>query len=75
MPFVNIKTLKGALSASQKTELHKKIADVMVEVEGKGNEQFRSYIMVMIEELEPANAGIGGKQGTEDFVRKITAGV
>jgi len=74
MPFVNIKTLKGALSEAQKAELHKKVADVMIEVEGRGNEQFRPYVMVMIEELEPQNAGIGGKQATEDFVKKISGG-
>ncbi len=75
MPFVNIKTLKGALSESQKTELHAKIADLMVEIEGRGNQQFRPYVMVMIEELEPENAGIGGKQASEDFVKKITGSV
>ena len=34
MPFVNIKTLKGVLSEEQKAELHQRITDVMVELEG-----------------------------------------
>lgn len=71
MPFVNVKTLKGALSEAQKTELHQKITDVMVEVEGRGNQQFRPYVMIMIEELEPQNASLGGKQAGQDFVRKV----
>jgi 4-oxalocrotonate tautomerase len=69
MPFVNIKTIKGALSTSQKTELHKRIADLMIEIEGNGNERFHPYVMVMIEELEPQNVGIGGRQATEEFVK------
>ncbi len=74
MPFVNIKTLKGALSEAQKTELHRKITDVMIEVEGRGKPAFRSYVMVMIEELEPGNASMGGQQGSAEFIAKITAG-
>ena len=72
MPFVNIKTLKGALSDAQKWELHVRIADVMVEIEGRGSQQFRPYVMIMIEELEPGNASIGGRQASEEFVKKIT---
>ncbi len=71
MPFVNIKTLKGALSDAQKRELHARIADVMVEIEGRGNQQFRPYVMIMIEELEPGNASIGGRHANEEFVKKI----
>ncbi len=71
MPFVNIKTLKGALSAAQKQELHSRIADVMVEIEGRGKPEFRPYVMIMIEELEPANASIGGRQATEEFVMQV----
>jgi len=72
MPFVNIKTLKGALSDAQKTDLHRKITDVMIEVEGRGSRQFRPYVLVMIEELEPQNASMGGKQASAEFVKNIT---
>jgi len=37
MPFVNIKTLKGALTETQKQDLHRKITDVMIEIEGRGS--------------------------------------
>jgi 4-oxalocrotonate tautomerase len=72
MPFVNIKTMKGALTEAQKTELHQRITDLMIEVEGRGNQQFRNYVMIMIEELDPRNIGMGGKQGSAEFVKTIT---
>ncbi len=75
MPFVNIKTLKGALTEDQKTELHRKVSEVMIEVEGRGDPQFGKYVMIMIEELEPRNASIGGRQASEEFVKKITGGI
>ena len=72
MPFVNIKTMKGALTEAQKTELHTRITDVMIEIEGRGNPQFKNYVMIMIEELEPQNIGMGGRQGSAEFVKKVT---
>ena len=74
MPFVNIKTIKGALTETQKTELHQKVTDVMIEVEGRGNQQFRNYVMIMIEELEPQNASMGGRQASGEFVKKVAGG-
>ena len=71
MPFVNIKTMKGALTEAQKTELHTRITDLMIEVEGRGNPQFRNYVMIMIDELEPQNIGMAGRQGSAEFVKKI----
>lgn len=74
MPFVNIKTMKGALTEEQKTEMHRKITDVLIEIEGRGNQQFRPSVMLVIEELEPKNIGMGGNQGSAEFVKKITGG-
>ena len=72
MPFINIKTLKGALTDAQKQELHRKITDVVTEVEGQGKPEFRNYVMIMIDELEPQNASMGGRQATREFLKKIT---
>jgi 4-oxalocrotonate tautomerase len=72
MPITTIKTIKGALTDNQKRALHQKIADVMVEIEGRGNEALRKFVIVSIEEVEPINMGIGGKAADADFVKKIT---
>ncbi len=71
MPFVNIKTLKGALTEAQKQELHRRMTDVMIEIEGRGKPEFRNYVMIMIDELEPQNASMGGRQANGEFVKKI----
>ena len=60
MPFVNIRTYKGALSMEEKKELQNKITDLLVEYEGKGNPDFRKLVWVMLEEEEPDNWMIGG---------------
>ncbi len=60
MPFVNVRTYKGALSADEKKELQKRITDLMVEFEGKGNREFGKLVWVMIEEEEPENWMLGG---------------
>ena len=56
----------------QNKELHERITEVMVEVEGRGNQQMRGMVTVFIEELDPQNASMGGRQATEEFVKKIT---
>ena len=74
MPIATIKTIKGALSKEQKVELHRRFADLMVEIEGRGNEELRKYVILAIEEEDPINMGIGGFGATEEFVRKMTKG-
>ena len=71
MPFVNIKTLKGALTDAQKQELHQRITDVIVDIEGRGKPEFRNFVMIMIDELEPQNASMAGRQASDEFVRRI----
>lgn len=72
MPVATIKTMKGALTHEQKIELHRRFADLMVEIEGKGNEEIRKYVVLTIEEEEPINMGIGGVGATEEFVKRMT---
>lgn len=72
MPIVNISTMKGALSGEQKEEMHKKVADLMVEIEGKGNEDFRKYVFIKIDEGNPENWSAGGRPASAEFVKKIT---
>ncbi len=60
MPFVNIRTFKGALSSTEKRELQNKISDLLVEYEGKGNPEFKKFVWVMLEEEPPQNWMLGG---------------
>ena len=64
MPFVNIRTAKGLLTTERKRELSSRITDLLVEVEGRGNPAFRSYVLVLIEEHDADAWAAAGQQLT-----------
>ena len=68
MPYVTISTVRGILDVAQKQALHARITDVMVEVEGQGNPDFRRNVWVRIEEQEPAHWSLGGMQPTPEII-------
>lgn len=72
MPIVSIKTMSGALTEELKSEIHKRICDVMVATEGRGNKEFARYVTVIIEEQIPENFSVGGQMANPEFVKKIT---
>lgn len=65
MPFVNIRTARGLLSAEQKSQLHSELTEVLVRIEGGGDEAFRQLVTVLIEEHEPDSWSVAGKQATK----------
>lgn len=71
MPFVNICTMKGALTSNQKKEIHQRLTDLLVEIEGQGNEIFRQFVWVMIEEEDPDNWSVGGNQISLEMLNSI----
>jgi 4-oxalocrotonate tautomerase len=71
MPFVNVRTAKGLLDATQKQELHQRLTEVMVDVEGRGNPAFRSLVIVLIEEDEPTSWSLGGVQVTAEQLEAL----
>jgi 4-oxalocrotonate tautomerase len=71
MPFVNVRTLKGALDADQKRQLQERLTDVLVEVEGGGNPVFRQFVWVMVEEEEPSHWMIGGLVPSVEQVKAL----
>ncbi len=73
MPFVNVRTVKGLLSDQQRGELQERIAQVMLEVEGKGNPDFKKYIMVLVEEHEPSAWNVHMDSLTPEAVRGLAA--
>ncbi len=72
MPIVNIKTIKGLLTKEKKAELHKKITDVMVEIEGNGNSSFAQFVVIEIQEEEPENFSMGGQQVSLELIEKMS---
>ena len=72
MPFVTVRTLKGALDDAQKQTLQQRLTDLLVEIEGHGSEQFRQFVWVLIEEEDPSNWSIGGNQLSLDALKAIT---
>jgi 4-oxalocrotonate tautomerase len=61
MPFVNVRTARGLLSPEQKIELRSRLADLMVEIEGRGHPEFRPFVMVLIEEHDAENWSVHGE--------------
>lgn len=72
MPIGTIKTYKGALSEEQKVQLHKEFADMMVRIEGKGNENLRKHVILTIEEEELEDISFGGLTPTREILNCLT---
>lgn len=71
MPFINVRTAKGLLDDQQKQELHQRLSDLVVEIEGRGNPAFRQLVFVLIEEEAATNWSIGGVQVTPEQVEML----
>ncbi|MFK4499618.1 4-oxalocrotonate tautomerase [Bradyrhizobium japonicum] len=68
MPYVTISTVRGILDAGQKKTLLERVTDLLVEVEGQGNPDFRRNVWVRIEEQDPAHWSLGGMQPTPEII-------
>jgi 4-oxalocrotonate tautomerase len=62
MPIVSVKTVKGLLSPEKKAELHRKLTELLVEIEGGGNPGFAKFVVVSITEEPAENFSGGGVQ-------------
>ena len=71
MPFITVRTVKGALNEEEKERIKEQITNTMVEVEGGGNPDFRQHVWVLIEEVEAANWSIGGMTPTVEMIQAI----
>ncbi|MBZ4643651.1 MAG: 4-oxalocrotonate tautomerase [Deferribacteres bacterium] len=61
MPYVNIKITKDGVSKEKKAELIKGVTELLANVLGKNP----ATTVVVIDEVETDNWGIGGEQVTE----------
>jgi 4-oxalocrotonate tautomerase len=68
MPYITISTVRGILDVAQKKTLLERVTDLMVEVEGQGNPEFRRNVWVRIEEQDPAHWSLGGMQPTSEII-------
>lgn len=61
MPYVNVKITREGATPAQKAEVIRRMTQVLVEVLGKNPET----TVVVIEEVDTDNWGIGGRSVTE----------
>ena len=68
MPHVVIQTIHGILDNEQKKRLLERVADLMVEVEGRGDPAFRKGVWVRIEEQPATHWFLGGAIYTPEMI-------
>ncbi|USD23208.1 tautomerase family protein [Microbulbifer variabilis] len=71
MPHVTITTVKELVDERVKKELLQKISDIMVEVEGGGDESFRQHVWVSLDLVEAENWSLGGQILTKEMALQI----
>ncbi len=67
MPIVTIKTVEGLLTKEKKQALHKRITDLLIEIEGNSKPEFAGFVIVNIKEEPAENFSIGGIQGAAEL--------
>lgn len=68
MPHVIVQTIEGILDNDQKKRLLERVADVMVEIEGRGDPAFRKGVWVRIEEQPATHWYLGGAAYTPEMI-------
>jgi len=71
MPLANIKVIKGVFSDAEKQQMIEKVTDALVNIEG---ERLRDKTVVIVEETQSGDWGIGGKTLTANQVRHFRKG-
>ena len=67
MPIVTIKTVEGLLTKEKKQTLHKRITDLLVEIEGNSKPEFAGFVIVNIKEEPAENFSMGGIQASAEL--------
>jgi 4-oxalocrotonate tautomerase len=73
MPFVNIKVLKGVLSAEAKAEMIRRVTEVVAEIEARPypKEKLMPYASVIVDEVEFSNWATGGQAATPEMLKAL----
>lgn len=71
MPFINIKVLKGTLSAEKKSEMITRVTEVVAEIEARPapKEALQPNTWCVIEEVDFGSWGIGGTTITPEMLK------
>ena len=73
MPMAIVRVVEGVLDDAGKKQLIEKVTEALVEVEGQGNEAFRPYVWVILEEVKDGMWGVGGHGLSPEDVRGLIA--
>lgn len=71
MPYLQLQTVKGLLSAEQKRYLMDKFSELLVEVEGGSNPEFRKMVWIRIDETEAEHWSLGELRPTADYIARM----
>ena len=73
MPLIQIRLLEGALSEEQKKEMIARVSEVAAEIEARPHpkEKLLPYTWCVIEEVNPANWGVGGQPTSLEELKAI----
>ncbi len=76
MPLIQIKLLKGALSEEQKKEMIARVSEVAAEIEARPHpkENLLPYTSCIIDEITPANWGVGGQPMSLEALKAMLEG-
>jgi 4-oxalocrotonate tautomerase len=76
MPFIQIKLLKGALSEEQKQEMIARVSEVAAEIEARPHpkENLLPHTHCIIDEVTPANWGVGGRPTSLEALKAVIEG-
>lgn len=62
MPLLTLKTVEGLLTPEKKAELHERLTDLLVDIEGDGDRDFAKYVVINITEEPAEHFSAGGRQ-------------
>lgn len=68
MAFINIKTMKGVWSTTEKNELHQKLAELIVTTASPEKQESEVIVIIEFEESALENWSMGGRQSSEKFI-------
>jgi 4-oxalocrotonate tautomerase family enzyme len=76
MPFINIKVLKGTLSAEKKKEMISRVTETVAEIEARPQpkERLQPHTWCLIEEVDFGSWGLGGNPVTPEILKALLEG-